>query len=123
MANSRFRPAIISIQGKKIAEIANSTYTHDANDQNQIGIEGVLGQSDGADETKLEFDTVTSVKGHEALLKQIIAQKLTVTFSVQVDGGYDKFEGRIISRGYTSDSKTGECKGKFSCIGGAPTLV
>ena len=45
-------------------------------------------------------------------LRKGIANKITATFSIQVDGGYDIIEGRIVERGYTSDSKTGECKGK-----------
>lgn len=123
MANQRFRPASVYVSGTKIAEIAQSTYEHTSGDQNQVGLEGVMGQSEGADETKLSFDTISPIAGHAFTLKNVIKNKQTVTFAVAVDGGLEQFEGRITTRSYTSDSKTGECKGKFEAIGGAPSIA
>lgn len=123
MASLRFRPAVISLNGRKIAEISDSTYTNMANDENQYGIEGVIGQSDGSDEVKLDFGTVTPVAGHSTTLKDIIANKRNATYTVKVDGGFEQFDGRMTQREYTSDSKTGTCKGKFSVIGGRPTII
>ncbi len=123
MAQSRFRAARILLNGKKIAEVSNSTYTHRGNDANQFGLEGVLGQSEGIDETELDIDTVTPVKGHADNVKRMLVDKLDVQIQIAVDGGLETIDGRIIERGYTSDSKTGECKGKFKFVGGAPRLA
>lgn len=123
MANKVFRAAAIYVASKKIAEIAQSTYEQMSGDEQQTGTEGVLGFSDGVSTTKLDFDTVCPVTGHEQTLKNIIAGKQTVTFGVFVDNGLEMFDGRIVSRSYTSDSKTGECKGKFNVIGGTPVLT
>ena len=123
MANQRFRAATVYVSGTKIAEIAQSTYEHMSGEQNPIGLDGVVGQSEGADECKLSFDTICPVAGHAFTLKNIIKNKQTVTFAVAVDGGLESFDGRITTRSYTSDSKSGECKGKFEAIGGAPTIA
>jgi hypothetical protein len=123
MANKTFRSASIYVKSKKIAEITSSTYEVMSGDEQQIGTEGVLGFSDGVATSKLDFDTVCPVTGHELALKTILKGKQTVTAAVLVDGGLETFDCRIMTRSYTSDAKTGECKGKFSLIGNDPVIA
>ncbi len=121
MANQIFRAFAIIMQGKKVAEAMSSTYDNPNGSTQAYGLEGVLGQTDGIIETKLEFDTVCPIDGHEIDFATLFLNQTRVTVGIPVDGGYDASRGIISGRSYTSDSKTGECKGKWSFIGDKPT--
>lgn len=120
---TRFRAAPVYVDNRKIAEIESGTYEHNSNDEAHIGVEGYIGHSDGADMCTVSFNTVTPVAGHEFALKQVILDKRYVQIGLPIDGGYEAWEGRMLSRSYNWDSKTGSCKGSFKFEGGKPTVV
>lgn len=125
MAGSKttFRASPLYIDGRKIAEISDVTFTHESGDEPQFGIEGLLGYSEGADTTKISFKTVTPYAGHEKTLADYIRQKKYGTYGVFVDGKLEQIDGRMISRAYTSNSKTGTVTGDFEVTGGRPTAA
>ena len=109
------------MNGLKVAEVSNSTEDRTVNSANQYGIEGVVGQSIGADEIKIDFDTVTPVQGMQLPVDDLIG--VPVSIGLYRNGVMALSQGIIMSSNYTSDSKSGEAKGKFTYIGGAPTFV
>jgi hypothetical protein len=117
------RPAPVLIESRKIAEVSSGTYAHTSNDEVQIGFEGVLGYSDGADTVRLQFKSITPVAGHEKDLRAVIMQKKYVTVGIFIDGAYEAFEGRLTSRDYDWDSKSGACNGNFTFEGGKPNVI
>lgn len=119
----KFRSVPLYIKSKKIAETSGGTYEHNSGDEAQIGTEGYIGHSDGADMCSVQFDTVTPVKGHELSLKNIIRNKEDVTVGAPVDGSFESFTGRMISRSYKWDSKSGTCTGSFRIEGGKPDVT
>ena len=123
MADSIFRAAPLYLNGKKIAEVGSSTYEVMDAGTNQVGIEGVLGQSDGAVESKMDFDTVVPIAGMQINIDDIIRSKARVGMGISVNGGFQIVRGKITGATYSSDSKTGECKGKYTFIGGEPQLT
>ena len=123
MADSVFRAYPLYLNGKKVAEVASSTYEISTNNANQIGLEGVLGQSRGARETKIDFDTVVPIAGMQINIDDIIASEATVGLGVVVNGRMQLVSGTISGATYTSDSKEGTTKGKYSFMGGAPQLT
>jgi len=110
----------VYVESRKIAEIESGTYEHMSGDEAQTGSDGYLGHSDGTEMVKLQFSTVTPAKGHAKDLRIIIMQKKDVQVGIQVDGKFEQFEGRLTSRTYNFDSKTGSCKGQFTFEGGKP---
>jgi hypothetical protein len=118
-----FRNASIYVATRKIAEIESGNYEHMSGDEAQIGTEGYMGHSDGADTVRLTFNTVTPVVGHEATLKDFIISKRTAQIAIIVDGGAEMWEGRLTQRSYSFDSRTGAVKGAFTWEGGTPTVT
>lgn len=123
MADSVFRTYPLYIKGKKCAEVMSSTYEVTTNNANQYGIDGVLGQSRGIRETKIDFDTCVPVAGMQINIDDIIASEETVGIGVVVNGRMQRVSGTISGATYTGDSKEGTTKGKYSFIGGAPQLT
>lgn len=123
MADSVFRAFPLYLNGKKVAEAMSSTYEVTNNNANQIGIDGVLGQSRGVIETKIDFDAVIPIAGMQINIDAIIASGESVGMGVAVNGGFQIVSGTVTGVSYSSDSKTGESKGKYSFIGGAPQLT
>lgn len=122
MANSLVLPAKVYYQDQKVGECSNATYTVMNNGANQYGLEGVIGQSLGAEECKVEMDVIVPIQGLASQLKDAIRQP-NVTVGVELDGALELVVGLFTERNYTSDSKTGELKGKFTFIGGAPNII
>jgi hypothetical protein len=120
---SVFRAQSIYWNGKKVAEVSGSTFDLNANSANQYGTEGVLGQSRGAQETKLSMDTVVPTQGHEIGFLLGLVNEETVTVSVLVDAHLCNVEGTLVSLSYTGKSKEGESTCKVEFIGGAATLT
>ncbi len=125
MALQRFKKIPLHADGKKIAELQNCTYKHDSNDMRQHGVDGVMGFSDGNDETEVTADCCVPFGGmsNRAALRDAIAGKRSVQLAIPVDGSIEMIEVRCTSRQYTSDSKTGELKGSFTFQGGKPEIV
>jgi len=121
MAQSVFRPNPLYLNAQKVAEVSNSNEDRTTNSANQYGIEGVVGQSIGADEIKLDFDTVTPIQGMDIDVDDLIGTQVSV--GLFRNGRMMLSTGVLMSSNYTSESKSGEAKGKFSFIGGAPVLV
>ena len=123
MADQVFRAPPIYLKGKKVAEITDTTFEIMTNSANQYGIDGVLGQSRGIRESKLDFGTVVPIAGMEIDIDTIIANEETVGIGVVVNDKNQIVSGVISGVTYSGDSKTGECKGKYQFIGGAPSLT
>jgi hypothetical protein len=123
MADNIFRAPPIYLKGKKVAEITDTSFEIMTNNANQYGTDGVLGQSRGIIESKLDFGTVVPIAGMEIDIDTIIANQETVGIGVVVNGKNQIVTGTISGVTYSGDSKTGECKGKYQFIGGAPQLV
>jgi hypothetical protein len=118
---SLFRASPSFINAQKVAEISSTTEDRTINSANQYGIDGVIGQSIGADELKFDFDTVTPVQGMQIQIDDLVGIPITVS-SIR-NGRMVLCDGIISTTNYTSDSKTGEAKGKFGFMGGAPRFA
>lgn len=113
-----FRANVAGIEGKKVAEISDSTENRTVNASQAYGVDGVLGQNIGADEVKFSFSTVTSVLGMEIPIDDLIGVPITVS-NIR-NGRMLLSDGVIMSSDYASNSKEGTAVGKFEFIGGAP---
>jgi len=120
MANNRIRAMTIYLGSKKIAEVQSSSYDHASNDEQQIATEGVFGFSDGADTTQVQFQVIVPIQGLEVDIAQMVIDKEDISMGMEVDGGIEKLDGRITTRGYRSDNRTGVLTGDFTFIGGKP---
>jgi hypothetical protein len=118
---SIFRAHPIFLAGKKVAEASTTNEDRTINAANQVGIDGVLGQSIGADEVTVEFDTVVPVQGMQINIDALLGVPLD--FGVFRNGVMMLSNGIIHGSTYTSDSKTGESKGKYKFLGGAPIFI
>jgi hypothetical protein len=118
----QIRPMAIYINSRKVAEVESSTYEHMSNDEAQIGTEGYVGHSDGAEMTRASFTGIIPVAGMEVRVKEIIKNKEYVTMQFLVDGDVESAEGRITGRNYSSDNRSGKLTGVFNFEGGAPTF-
>lgn len=122
MAQSVIRALPIYLNGLKVAEAASSTENRDVNAANQYGIDGVVGQSIGSDEISgLDFDLIIPVLGTNISIDDLIG--VPVSMGIFRNARMMISQGVIKSSSYTSDSKSGEAKGKFTFIGGAPQFV
>lgn len=120
MAQAVIRAFPIYINDTKVAEASNSTEDRTVNAANQYGVDGVLGQSIGADETKVDFDVIVPITGTGIRIDDLIG--VPVGVGVLRNGRLMRTNGVITSSAYTSTSKSGEATGKFSFIGGAPVF-
>lgn len=123
MASEVFRPQSIYWKGKKVAEINKSTFEWMNNNANQYGTEGVLGQSRGAQECRVEMTTVTPVLGHEEDFANTLVSEETVTVGIFVDNTLKLSDGTLTGMTYDGDSKTGEQTCKITFIGGKPEVA
>jgi hypothetical protein len=123
MANGTFRAFPIYANGKKIAEAMTSSF--DATNGGNIvyGIDGVLGVSDGIEETKIEWDTIVPVAGHQIAFRTMMRNRTYVDVGVAVDGGLEVVTGKIQGRSYQSEAKDGTVKGKFTFVGGQSQIT
>lgn len=125
MAFQKFKKLPLHIEGKKVAELISCQYKHDSNDQRQHGIDGVMGFSDGNDETEITAETVMPFGGmsNRAAMRDAIVNKKEVQVAVPNDGGIEMIAMRCTSRTISSESRTGEMKGSFTFQGGKPEVV
>ncbi len=119
--SSVFRAHPLYINGKKVAEASDTTEDRTINAANQYGIDGVLGQSQGADETKIDFTMVIPVQGTEINIDDLLGVPLSL--GVLRNGRLALVDGILMSSNYTSTSKDGTSTGKFSFIGGAAVFL
>ncbi len=123
MASNTFRAPSLYVNSLKVAEISDQSFTVNGNVANQYGAEGVLGQSIGSTETKVDFGAVVPVQGMRINMKSFIYAGAAISLAILVDGKLSMIEGRLTEATYSGETKSGECKGKFSFIGGEPTDV
>ena len=123
MANQTFRAASVYIDGKKVAEAMSTTFSVKNGGQSQHGIEGVLGISDGTEETTCELDSICPVEGFEIDVLALLHNRKYCTIGYAVGGKLLQSTGKIQGVDYSSDTKTGEIKGKISFVGGGVTIT
>lgn len=114
----------VYVNSKCIVEQETAKYGHNSGDEQGDGWDGALYFTDGNDKTTVDFTTITPRTGHEAVeLKEAMINKTTVELSLTVDGGIEKVKGRLFSREYDSDSKSGMVKCSWKFQGGPPTVI
>ncbi len=123
MANSTFRAATVDVDGKKVAEAQTSTFAIKNGGAEVVGLEGILGISDGVTSCTCEIDSMVPVAGLEISFVDILLGRRYVTIGYFVDGRLLQATGKINAMDYSSDSKSGEVKGKISFTGGEPKLT
>lgn len=123
MASKIIRPLPIYVASKKIAEVTDGTYDITSNDESQVTHDGYIGHSDGATTCKADFNTICPVAGHEFNFVDLILNKQYVNIGILADGKLLQFTGRLVTLGYTTDSKSGKATGKFSFEGGPSTAT
>ena len=116
------RSAPVYVKSRKIAEVTSGTYDHASGDEMQLGSEGYIGHSDGIDTCRMQISTIVPTAGHALDLRRIILNKEYVVIGLPIDGGFESWEGRLVSRSYKWDNKTGVCTGDFSIEGGKPEV-
>lgn len=123
MGNSRFRSFPLYVKNRKVAEVNGIAYDLESGDELQFGAEGVLGVSEGIPTVKIEADAVIPVQGMSVDLVTIMLSKQNVGIGIRVDGKLHKVDAHLTACNFSSQSRNGEAKGKFTFIGGAPDLV
>jgi len=122
MARSNFRHYPVYFNRRKIATMQAVTHDIESGDELQMGAEGVLGHSDGIATMKLEADCVVPVSGQPIDILSTIINKQDVDIMIFADGRFHMSTGRIVSANYSSNSRNGEARGRFTFTGAAPQL-
>lgn len=123
MALVRERHASMFVNSKKVAECFKSKVTLSSGDELQYGDEGVIGVSDGAASTSLDFDIVVPVSGATVSIETILLAKQNVDIQQGiVNGKIWQCTMRCTKAEYDSDAKAGTLVGSFTFIGGEPTI-
>lgn len=120
MAKIKFAP--LYVNNKKCAELEDVSYEIMSNDEAQIGTEGYLCHSDGATMAKASCNSLVPVGGTTPNMVQHILNKNDVSLGLPIDGGLQKFTGRLVTVSYKSSSKNGKTEGQFSFEGGKPQV-
>lgn len=124
MANRIVRAAIIAANNKQIATI--ETADLDATDQSteQIGQQGYMGHSTGAQLTNITINTFVPVsgEGHTTLEDEFRAQRY-VKMQWFSAGRIKQLECRITQYRETSSTREGHVKGTFTFMGGQPRIL
>src|SRR5687768_17531050 len=102
---SRIRKYSIFVDSKKIGTVQDGTFDYSSGDESQIGDEGYLGHSDGADTSTLSCNVIVPVDGRTDFLRDAIAKKkyLKVKLGI-VDGKILDVEMRCVRASYSTDS-------------------
>lgn len=120
----RIRHASFYINGRKLAECNSGELDFASGDESQIGDEGYIGHSDGADTSTLSTESIVPVAGMQVRLTDAYARKQYVQASgALIDGKIFKCEMRIVSLNYKSDAKSGSLMQSAKLEGGRPKFV
>lgn len=122
MAQAKFRHYPVYFNRKKIATMQAVTHDIESGDELMYGAEGVLGHADGIATMKLEADCIIPVSGSPVGFLDAIINKEDVDIMIFADGRFHMASGRIVSANYSSNSRNGEARGRFSFTGAAPQL-
>jgi len=117
------RPFPIYLNGEKVAEAMSSTEDRTVNAENQYGVDGVVAQSIGADEIKLDFDAIILITGMTLSVSIDDLLGTPVAVGMIRNGVMMQSSGVLSTSNYTSDSKSGKGSAKFTFIGGEPTFL
>lgn len=117
MSQQVFRNPGLFVDEKKIAEVNRVTNEVISGDEPQFGDEGLLGYSDGAMTGRIQFNTVTPVKGHEKDLDAAIFEKKTVVAKQRFGTKTHFLEGRLTGQTYESDARAGTLTGSYTLEG------
>lgn len=124
MQNVRVERAQLFIGNKLIVEVETAKYGHDNGDDQGDGVIGAVFFSTGNDRTTMDFTTVTPKTGHQATaMKQAVINHTDVEMAVFVDGNVERVSGRLKSRDYDSESKSGMVKCSWKFIGSKPEVI
>lgn len=123
MAQAKFRHYPVYFKKKKIAELQSVTHDIESGDELMMGAEGVLGHSDGIATMKLESDCIVPVPGLSVGFLDAIINKQDVDVMIFADGRFQMATGRIVSANYSSNSRNGEARGRFTFTAAAPQLA
>lgn len=124
MANPRFGPPSIFINGRKIGEFVQHKLTLASGDELQYGDGGVVGHSDGAETSKLTANGVVPRAGMATDLVALLQAKQDVDVSVGVlDGKIRMITMRFETAEFSGDHKAGTLMGDFSLSGGKSRAV
>jgi hypothetical protein len=124
LAQSRFRHFPIFVASKKVALCNDVTLDTQSGDVVQYDATGIAGLSDGIEEYKLSFGTVTPVSGDPSFdIWDLITNKKEFTAKIFIGGKFISFPARVVSAQHTSQSKTGEAHGKFEVVQAGPASI
>lgn len=122
--NVRIDRAQVYIGSKLIVEISNAKYGHNTGDDQGDGFNGSVYFTTGNDRTTLDFDVMVPKKGVTATaLKQAVINHSDVQMAIFVDGGIERIDGRLQSRDYDWESKSGMLKCSYKFIGSKPQVT
>ncbi len=110
-------------KSKKVAELEDVSYEIMSNDESLIGTEGYLTHSEGAVTCKITATAIIPVGGTTPNMLNSLLNKEDVGIGVPIDGGLQKFTGRLTGVSYDSNSKSGKTTGKFTVEGGRPDVT
>lgn len=121
MANIKFRVAPLYVGSKKVAEMQNATFDIDSGDEQEHGVDAVLGFTEGIITGKVSCETCVPVGGQSVPWKTLILNKTDVNVGLDIDGGLLQATGRVTSLSYKTDSKTGKTTSTPNIVIGTPT--
>lgn len=123
MALNRVRHYSIFFNSKKIAEAMKSTVDLNSGDELAYGDDGVIAVSDGATNTKLDFDMIIPTTKATVSVEDVLLAKQNVDIQLGlVNGKIWECQMRCTSAKYTTDMVKGTLDGSFTFIGGEPTI-
>lgn len=121
MANLKFRVAPLYVGSKKVAEMVNGSFDIDSNDEQEFGVDAVLGFTEGIITGKASCETCVPVSGQSIDWTSLILNKTDINVGIDVDGGLKQATGRVTSLSYKTDSKTGKTSSTPNIVFGTPT--
>lgn len=122
MALTRIRHYSVFVNSRKVAELQSAKISWSSGDELAFGDNGVIGVSDGAGSTQLDFKAVIPVPGMSVQLEDALQNKQNVIIQLGLmNGQIWEIEMRTTKAEYDTDTKSGRLDGDFTMIGGEPT--
>lgn len=121
---SRFRWASCYVNGRRVAQATDGTYSIKGNGEDIITEDGWDGHSDGAITTEMSLNRAIPVGGDNMSLEEALLnrQYVKVTWA-SLNGKVFQSEMRITDISFNGDHRAGTQTAALSATGGKPELI
>ena len=123
MANLKFRVSPLYIGSKKVAEMMSASFEIDSNDEQELGVDAVLGFTEGIITGTVTCEACVPVDGESIDWTSLILNKTDVNVGFDIGGELLQATGRVTKLSDKTDSKTGKTSRTPNIIIGTPTAT